>query len=205
MIKLKRRIPKVLKGSGNFFKSSPIREMEYKTWKLNEYLECAKAVNTHGVAGVLKLENRCDSPEVLAKLKTLYMKKGDEYVPVKVERASVQKGFVLAKLGGIDSFEDAVKLRETLFFAARRDFRLKRGDYFIADVLGMPVYDCETGRGIGALDDVLAPAGQQVYVIKKPDGATFMVPCVPEFIKEVSFGETRDAGIYVKLIEGMEE
>ena len=179
--------------------------MEYKKVELRQYLECAKAVNTHGVAGVLKLENRCDSPEVLARLKTLYMKKGDGYVPVKVERASVQKGFVLAKLEGVDSFEDAVKLRETLFYAARADLRLKRGDYFIADVLGMPVYDDGTGREIGTLDDVLAPAGQQVYVIKKPDGASFMVPCVPEFIREVSFGETRDAGIYVSLIEGMEE
>ena len=64
--------------------------------------------------------------------------------------------------------------------------------------------DCPADKG-GTLDDVLAPAGQQVYVIGKPDGKTFMVPCVPEFIKEVSFGESRDAGIYVKLIEGMEE
>lgn len=179
--------------------------MEYKKAKLKEYLECASAVNTHGVAGVLKLENRCDSPEVLAKLKTMYVLRGTEYVPMKVERSSVQKNMVLVKFEGVDTFEDAVKYKGELFFAARGDFRLRCGDYFIADIIGLPVFDNDTLREIGTLDDVLAPAGQQVYVIKKPDENTFMVPCVAEFIKEVSFGESRDAGIYVKLIEGMEE
>lgn len=179
--------------------------MEFKKAKLKEYLECAVAVNTHGVAGTLKMENRADSPQVLSRLKTLYVELGGAYLPMKVERASVQKSFVLVKLEGVDTFEDAVKLKGTSFFAARGDFRLRPGDFFIADVLGLPVYDDETGREIGTLDDVLAPAGQQVYVIKKPGGGTFMVPCVKEFIKEVSFGDDRDAGIYVSLIEGMEE
>ena len=179
--------------------------MEYKKAELKQYLECAKAVNTHGVSGMLKMENRCDAPEVLAKLKTMYTKRGDEYVPMKVTRASVQKNMVLVKFEGVDSFEDAVKYKNEIFFAARGDFSLRRGDFFIADILGLSVFDDETGRGIGTLSDVLAPAGQQVYVIKKADGTEFMVPCVPEFIKEVSFGESRDAGIYVHLIEGMEE
>ena len=96
-----------------------------------------------------------------------------------------------------------IKYKNEIFYAARSDFRLRRGNFFIADIIGLPVYEGE--REVGTLEDVLAPAGQQVYVIKKPDGATFMVPCVPEFIKEVSFGEERDAGIYVELIEGMEE
>ena len=179
--------------------------MEYKKVELKKYLECAKAVNTHGVAGMLKMENRCDAPEVLAKLKTMYIKRGEEYLPMKVARASVQKNMVLVKFEGVDSFEDAIKYKNEIFFASRGDFRLRRGDFFIADILGLPVYDDGDGREIGTLSDVLAPAGQQVYVIKKPDGKTFMVPCVPEFIKEVSFGEGRDAGIYVSLIEGMEE
>ncbi|MBR6917260.1 MAG: 16S rRNA processing protein RimM [Clostridia bacterium] len=179
--------------------------MEYKKVKLKEYLECARAVNTHGVAGMLKMENRCDSPEVLAKLKTMYIKRGEEYVPMKVTRASVQKTMVLVKFEGVDSFEDAIKYKNEIFYAARGDFRLRRGDFFIADIIGLPVYDDADGRTIGTMKEVLSPVGQQVYVIEKPDGRTFMVPCVPEFIKEVSFGDSRDAGIYVKLIEGMEE
>ena len=177
--------------------------MEYKKVELKKYLECAKAVNTHGVSGMLKLENRCDSPAVLAKLKTMYVARDGGYAAMKVERASVQKNMVLVKFEGLNSFEDAVIYKNEIFYAAREDFRLRRGDHFIADIIGLPVFDGE--REVGVLADVLAPAGQQVYVIKKPDGKTFMVPCVPAFIKDVSFGEERDAGIYVELIEGMEE
>ena len=179
--------------------------MEFKKAKLKEYLECAKAVNTHGVAGMIKLECRADSPDVLKKLKTLYVFRDGEYVPVKVERASVQKTFVLVKFEGVDTFEDAIKYKGELFYGARSDFPLRRGDFFIADIIGLPVYDVDSGEELGELKDVLAPAGQQVYVIKKTDGGEFMVPCVPEFIREVSFGETSDAGIYVHLIEGMTE
>ena len=32
-----------------------------------------------------------------------------------------------------------------------------------------------------------------------------MIPAVPEVIKEISLGEERPEGIYVKLIEGMIE
>lgn len=179
--------------------------MEFKKAVLNQYLECAMAVNTHGVAGMLKLECRADSPQTLARLKVLYVRDGDTYKPYKVTRASVQKSMVLAKLEGIDTVEDAIRMKNTVFYADRNDFRLRRGDFFIADILGLPVYDSETRRVIGTLDDVLAPVGQQVYVIRKENGKTFMVPCVPEFINKVSFGEDCDAGIYVSLIEGMEE
>ena len=43
------------------------------------YLECAMAVNTHGVKGGVRLASRCDSPAVLASLKTMYLREGNEY------------------------------------------------------------------------------------------------------------------------------
>ena len=46
--------------------------------ELSPYLECAMAVNTHGVKGALKLENRCDTPKVLASLKRMFIKKNGE-------------------------------------------------------------------------------------------------------------------------------
>lgn len=190
--------------------------MEFKKAELSKFLECAKITNTHGIAGALKLECRADSPEVLLKIKTMYRKIGDEYVPMKVLKSSVHKNMVLVFFEGITDPEAAIKLKDTVLYAEREAFRLRRGDFFIADIIGLPVYDAETGALLGTMEDVLAPAGQQVYVIKKPvdaegeDGEkpskkTFMVPCVPEFIKKVSFGEDCDAGVYVSLIEGMDE
>ncbi len=191
--------------------------MAFKKAELSKYLECAKITNTHGIAGAVKLECRADSPEVLVRFKTMYRKVNGEFVPLKVLKSSVHKNMVLAFFEGITTPEDAIKYKNEILYADRSDFRLRKGDFFIADIIGLPVYDDETGEEIGVMDDVLAPAGQQVYVIRKPavkceavEGEkppkrTFMVPCVPEFIKKISFGEDCDAGVYVSLIEGMDE
>ena len=43
-----------------------------------------------------------------------------------------------------------------------------------------------------------------MYVIDDVRGGQFMIPCVPEFIIDVK-DEGDDAGIYVRLIEGIRE
>ncbi len=172
--------------------------------KLNEYLECAAIVGTHGVKGAARLENRCDSPAVLARLKRMYIKKGDVYKEMTVVHSSVQKNMVLTTFEGVESVEAAAALRGTVLYAAREDFRLRHGEYFWADIIGLPVIDDETGEVYGALSNILTPGAHQVYVVKREAGE-FMIPAVPEFIKEISLGEEREEGIYVKLIEGMME
>lgn len=171
--------------------------------ELTPYLECAMAVNTHGVKGAVKLENRCDTPKVLAGLKTMYIKKNGEYTPLKVVNSSVQKNMVLTTFEGVDTLEAAIALRGTVFYAAREDFRLRRGEYFIADLLGLPVYDDDNGEMIGTLSNVTTPGAHQVYTIEDEDGS-FMLPNVPEFVRRISL-EEEDQGIYVHLIEGMRE
>ncbi len=170
--------------------------------QLTPYLECAMAVNTHGVRGAIKLENRCDTPKVLASLKRMYINKNGEFTELKVLSSSIQKNMVLTTFEGIDTLEAAIALRGTVFYAAREDFRLRRGDYFIADLIGLPVYDDDSGEKIGVLDNVTNPGAHQVYFIKTEDG-TFMLPNVPEFVRRISLDE--DEGIYVHLIEGMRE
>ncbi len=170
--------------------------------ELSPYLECAMAVNTHGVKGAVKLENRCDTPKVLASMKRMFVKKNGEYVEMKVISSSVQKTMVIATFEGVETLEEAIALRGTVFYAAREDFRLRRGEYFIADLIGLPVFDDDTGEEVGHLVNVLTPGAHQVYVIEDGEG-NFMLPNVPEFVRRISFEE--DAGIYIHLIEGMRE
>ncbi|MBQ8523759.1 MAG: 16S rRNA processing protein RimM [Clostridia bacterium] len=170
---------------------------------INKYLLCARAVGTHGVSGTLRLENHTDSPKVLAKLKTMYYKdKSGEYIPVKIEKASVQKEAVLAKLDVLSSLEEAITWKGREFYAAREDFRLRRGEWFIADVIGLPVFDAESKEMLGYVKEVMTGRIQDIYVIDDVNGGTFMVPHVSDFIKEVKV-EGDDAGVYVSLIDGM--
>jgi hypothetical protein len=105
------------------------------------------------------------------------------------------------------SLEAAIPYRDTVLYADRKDIPLAPGAHFIADLIGLPVIDERYGN-VGVLEDVLSPAGQDIYVVKREDGSTFMFPCVPEFLREISLGEegdSRERGIYVKLIDGFLE
>ena len=170
-----------------------------------KYLECGKAVSTHGVRGTVRLECYCDSPEKLAKLRVMYRKTASgEFVPMKVRAASVQKNMVLCTFEEIKSLDDAIPFKGTVLYADRDDIKLSKGDVFIADILGVDIIDAESGEKYGTLANVITPGGRDVYVIDDVRGGQFMIPVVAEFIKEVVTDGARE-GIYVKLIEGMRE
>lgn len=166
------------------------------------YLECALAVGTHGIHGAVRLENRCDSPAVLAALSRMFVLSGGEYVEKNVVTSSVQKDMVLCRFEGAQTVEDATRLRGTLFFAAREDLPIEEDSWFIADLIGLSVRDNDSGKIIGKVKDVTKGTAQDIYVVSSAAGE-FMIPAVAEFIKKISFGEECDEGVYVSLIEGM--
>ncbi len=170
-----------------------------------KYLECGKAVSTHGVRGTVRLECYCDTPEKLAKLRVMYKKTtSGEFVPMKVRAASVQKNMVLCSFEDLKSLDDAIPFKGTVLYADREDIKLSKGDVFIADILGLNVVDAESGEKYGILANVITPGGRDVYVIDDVRGGQFMIPVVEEFVKEIVTEGERE-GIYVKLIEGMRE
>ena len=163
-----------------------------------QFLECGKIINTHGIAGAVKLESWCDSPAVLASLKVIYFEKGGEYRPVKVLRASVFKRFVLATLEGVTDIDAAAALKETVVYANRDHLPIEEGQHFIADLVGLPVIDANSGREYGILADVFNTGASDIYVVNTPEGER-MMPAVDEFVKEID----SERGIFITPIEGM--
>ena len=163
-----------------------------------EYLECGKAINTHGIKGVIKLESYCDTPKILSKLPFIYIKANGSFRKFRVIHASVQKQFVLAKLEGIDTVESAESLRGTVFFADRNDLSLDEGAFFIADLIGLPVADAENGKVYGKLKDIINEGASDIYVIKTAAGDA-MIPAVPEFVKSID----PESRILISPIPGM--
>ncbi len=166
--------------------------------KKSAYLECGKIINTHGIAGNVKLESWCDTPYVLADLPVLYFKKEEEYIGRAVTSSAVQKRFVLLHFEGVDTPEDAEALRECIVYARREDLPLAEGDYFICDLEGLPLLDADSGEEYGSIIRVFNSGAQDILLVNTVNGER-MVPMVDEFIKKI---DTDDA-VYVKPIEGM--
>ncbi len=166
-----------------------------------KYLEAGKIVNTHGVAGYVKIDAWCDSPEVLCGLKKLYFKKGDEYLPKNVVRAVKHKGMALVLFEGATNFDDAAAMKNKIVYCDRNDIPLAEGDHFIADLIGLKVIDAETGHEYGTLRYVIQTGPHDQYEIDCGDGKLAYVPVVDEFVKNIDL----EKGIFITPIEGMFE
>ena len=163
-----------------------------------QFLECGKIVNTHGVKGAVKIESWCDSPDVLADLERVFFHEEGRYREASVKKASVFKQFVLMEIEGIDSLDDAMLYKNRTLYAARDDFQLEEGDYFIADLIGLSVIDERDDTVYGVLKSVVNHGASDIYVIDTPAGER-MMPAVEEFVKRIDF----EHGIYISPIEGM--
>ena len=165
---------------------------------MNPFIECAKIINTHGCHGGLKLESWCNTPEELAELKKLYIKNGELFTALNVSKASVFKQFVIVTVDEISSMDDAMAMKGTVLYADRDDFSLEEGEYFIADLNGLPVIDANTQKQYGKIVDVINRGASDIYVVDTPTGER-MIPVVSEFVSRVDINE----GVFVTPIDGM--
>ncbi len=163
-----------------------------------KYLECAVIINTHGVNGNVKLESLCDSPYVLAGLKRVFFLEGGAYREAKLLHASVFKSFVIADIDGITDMDSAIALKGKTLYAAREDFQLEDGDFFIVDLIGLDVIDNKSGKVYGQVVDVINRGASDIYVVKTESGER-MMPAVKEFIKDTDL----EKGIFVETIPGL--
>ena len=158
-----------------------------------QYIEAGRIVNTHGVAGEVKIEVWLDSPQFLKSFKRCFIDRRE----VKLLSARVHKGFLSVKLEGVEDVNAAMALKGRTVFIDRADARLPKGTFFLQDIIGASVVD-ESGSEIGKLVDVMETPASNVYVVKGE--REHLLPAVPEFILSTD----ADNGIItVHLIEGM--
>ena len=163
-----------------------------------EYLECGIVRSPHGVRGILNVECWCDSPRDLAKQKRVYILGRDgSYKEVRVISASPAPDRVLMGLEGIDSREAAQGYKNTVLYLHRDDIPVPKGAMLIADMIGLPVVDFDTGRVYGEISDVRDGVRYKLYTVKTDSGEVIL-PGVDEFIKEI----TEERGLLVRPIPG---
>ena len=144
------------------------------------------------------MESLCDSPDVLADLKRVFVHENGKYREIKVIHTSIFKQFVLATLEGVTDMDQAAAMKGTTLYASRDDFELEEGDYFIADLIGLPIIDVDNGKTYGTVKEVINRGASDIYVVKTPNGER-MMPAVEEFVKKIDL----DKGIFVKTIPGL--
>lgn len=165
---------------------------------MKEYIETGKIVTVHGLKGEVKVQPWCDEPEFLANLNEVCI--GGPERAVKVERGRVQKNMVILKLSGVDSVEEAAALRESILYIHRDRIPLAEGEYLIQDLIGLNVYDADTGERYGTLCDVSKTGANDVWHIRFADGAERLIPKIPEVVLGVDIAGGR---VEIRPLEGL--
>lgn len=154
------------------------------------YIEAGEIVTTHGVRGEVKVLSWLDSPEMLCEFDRCRID-GREYV---MDTVRVQKTCNLVKLRGVDTMEDAQKLRGKTMELYREDISDEL--IFAAELVDVEVY--ADGASIGRIKEVLDYPGNSVYVVQGE--REYLIPAVKEFILSTDLEKNQ---MQVKLLKGM--
>lgn len=146
---------------------------------MKDRLTVGKVLRPRGLKGVVKIEAYSDDTSRWRAFRTVGVG-GKEYA---VEDMTTESGVVYVKLRGVDSADDAEKLRGLSVTASRAELPPPpAGRYYIADLLGSDVY--ADGDRIGELVDVLQYGSADVYVVKTEDG-TVSFPALKATLREI--------------------
>ena len=165
---------------------------------MQNFLEIGKIVSTHGIKGELKVQPWCDSPEFIINTKTFYLNKGNE--EIKLTSKKIHKNMVIIKVDGIDTPEDAVKLRNKILYIDRNSVKLEAGTYFISDLIGLKVIDADTEKLYGIIDDVSKTGANDVYHIKSSDDKLYYIPAIKQVIVKT---DIENGKLFIRPLKGL--
>ena len=163
-------------------------------------LQVGVITTVHGVRGEVKVFPTTDDVNRFKKLKEVILDTGREKITLEIEGVKFFKQMVILKFKGIDTLDDVAKYRQAGLYVTRSNaVKLDRDEYFIADLIGVEVYD-ESDQLIGVLEDVIATGANDVYTIRMTDGRELLLPAIKQCVLDVDVQGRR---MKVHVLEGL--
>ena len=167
---------------------------------MEQLLQVGVISSTHGVRGEVKVFPTTDDMKRFKKLKQVILDTGREHRTLEIEGVKFFKQFAILKFKGIDSINDIEKYQGRSLLVDRANaVKLKKDEYFIADMIGMTVYT-EDGEELGNLKDVLETGANDVYIIDSLKHGEVLVPAIKQCILDVDIEQGK---MVVHLLEGL--
>jgi len=168
---------------------------------LQDYLAVGKVLSSWSYKGQVKIEPLTDDIRRFKKLKRVFLENNGQKIPYEVETVTFLPGaFVVVKIKGIDSQQEAQKLVSDYLYVHRDDaVKLPEGHYFIADIVGLKVYT-EQHELLGEVIDVLKTGANDVYVVRRDGKKDVLIPAIKQVVKLIDIENKK---MVVRLMEGM--
>lgn len=167
---------------------------------MEDLLQVGVITSTHGVRGEVKVFPTTDDPARFKKLKEVVLDTGKEMKTLEVQGVKFFKNMVILKFKGIENINDVEQYKTKSLYVTRKNaVKLKKDEYFIADLIGLSV--CSDDESIkGKLKDVMETGANDVYVIELEDGRELLLPAIKECVLSVDM----EAGMMkIHVLDGL--
>ena len=149
-----------------------------------------------GVQGELKVDVLTEFPERFARGARLWIA-GQAYT---VRRSRVHQGTLLLRLEGVETREEAERLRHQLLELPESELKpLGPDQYYRFQLIGLEAVDT-SGAPLGRVEDVLETGANDVYVVRDERGE-LLIPAIDSVVKAVDLAAGR---MTVDLPPGLE-
>lgn len=159
--------------------------MKEKDRDMADELQVGVITQTHGIRGEVKVFPTTDDAKRFQKLKQVTLDTGKERLLLDIEGVKFFKQYVIIKFKGLDSINDVEKYKRGRLLVSRdHAVKLKKDEYFVADMIGMQVVT-EDGAPFGVLKEVLATGANDVYVVSREGEGDVLLPAIRECIRKI--------------------
>ena len=165
-------------------------------------LKVGKIVNTHSLKGEVKVISSTDfEEERFKKGSKLLITRGNQLIrEVVVQSYRNHKNFLLVKFEGIDSVEEAEKLKNLQIKIDSDEVgELEENEFYFHQIIGCEVFD-ENNKNLGEIIDILTPGANDVWVIKGENGKEILIPYIEDVVKKIDITSKK---VNIEVMEGL--
>ncbi|MEA2641771.1 MAG: rRNA processing protein RimM [Chloroflexota bacterium] len=161
------------------------------------FLAVARITSAHGVKGEVRCEVITDFPERFKTTRQLFA--GEQHAPIELERARLDKRHAILKLAGVESRDEAERLRgQTLYVDEADAVKLPSGTYFWHDIVGLTV-KTSAGEALGIVSEILPTGSNDVYVVRS-GRRDLLIPAIKDVVREIDLDRRI---MIIDVIEGL--
>ncbi len=167
---------------------------------MEQQLQVGIISSTHGVKGEVKVFPTTDDANRFKQLKEVILDTGKERLLLEIEGVKFFKQFVILKFKGYDNINDIEKYKgKSLYVNREHAVKLKKDEYFVADLLGIKLID-EDENEVGTMTDYMETGANDVYTITMKDGRELLLPAIKQCILHV---DIEQRVMQVHILEGL--
>ncbi len=163
---------------------------------MDDLLQVGAITQPHGIHGEVKVFPTTNDVRRFKKLKEVILDTGKEKKLLEIEGVKFFKQYAILKFKGFDSINDIEKYKGKPLLVTRENaVRLGRDEYFIADLIGLAVYD-DQDQYLGVLTNVIETGANDVYEVMFEDGRQVLFPAIKQCILDVDL-ENRKMKVHI--------